>query len=146
MKPIILSFLCGQNAEVCNYTDEYNDTNGRNNAKAHNGLQPIANDNAGIQKQGVVTPCYGNANNSKKLNEISKIESYYMDTYKTTEEHNGEKQTDNIENTYEEKAHIENATQYGNRMQETNIQYRYSTQETNIQYRYNTQWATAHCC
>ena len=109
LKPIILSFLCGQNAEVCNYTDEYNDTNGRNNAKAHNGLQPIANDNAGIQKQGVVTPCYGNANNSKKLNEISKIESYYMDTYKTTEEHNGEKQTDNIENTYEEKAHIENA-------------------------------------
>ena len=109
LKPIILSFLCGQNAEVCNYTDEYNDTNGRNNAKAHNGLQPIANDNAGIQKQGVVTPCYDNANNSKKLNEISKIESYYMDTYKTTEEHNGEKQTDNIENTYEEKAHIENA-------------------------------------
>nr|WP_242003791.1 transposase [Brachyspira aalborgi] len=109
LKPIILSFLCGQNAEVCNYTDEYNDTNGRNNAKAHNGLQPIANENAGIQKQGVVTPCYDNANDSKKLNEISKIESYYMDTYKTTEEHNGEKQTDNIENTYEEKAHIENA-------------------------------------
>ena len=109
LKPIVLSFLCGQNAEVCNYTDEYNDTNGRNNAKAHNGLQPIANDNAGIQKQGVVTPCYDNANNSKKLNEIYKIESYYMDTYKTTEEHNGEKQTDNIENTYEEKARIENA-------------------------------------